>query len=1300
MPTVEYYNNLKDAAGFIVEKMGRAEVAIVLGSGLNSFTNELSDVIEIPYVDIPHMPEPTVAGHSGKLVFGHLNGKTVYCLAGRSHSYEGRFMFELTFMSRMLALAGVRLLIATNASGGAGVGMTPGCLMVIRDHLNMYRRNPLQDTADHPGLSHHRHPDCSAIYSERVYEIAKKTADRVGVKLFEGVYASTSGPTYETPNEVKTYIQMGATAFGMSTIPETMAGNAIGMEIFAVSLITNLAAGMSEEVLTHSAVTGVANESGPNFVRFMKAFVGDVDTKPIELPVVKEHRGTPLPKPQIEASTSSQIEEAAKAVQHALGDSPYDAAIVLSTGHEAFSEQLINTSSMSYDLIPHLPSHGPSGGGKMISGTDKSTQKRLLLLTENSLEGFQCEEAVFLSELLSQLKVPILVHTLRGVATRHHSEDVKGFHSLADTYDTTTIHPYSHRLYGGRPGPFAVDVTSVTKGAEGGVTYAHFPGPSFPTPAEVSSLQGSGSHLVGITATTLLYACNFAGMTTSGVVEAMSDTSQFSTKSKVEELSEAIHRAMSAEYEKKEKEGAHLSEAEIKRQITFFLAYPVVQGVYTDVVNAAEYVKSKWTDLQPALPAIIVDHLFLDSFRHHIEGYETLDIPSDTGFSMTSSLARGTLKGGERKVIFLMGAGHMHTGLSSSHITIGIRLLKQLGVSEVLHVSPFCSVHSGLNVSDAVIVQDHVSLCGRNPLFGINEERWGTRFPDMGEGYSTKMTSQLMKISKEMEQSVSTILYGHVIGPVTGSFAEASWAQSHGLKALSTGCAPEAIVARHSSLPFAAIGLVTASVLPQEKKSEVMSGEKVQGPKDNKYNLMYDKTWVQLIVTSHKPSFNSVGFDHRCAEMIGWMALFILFIGAQGFNTEQYLSTTSPYPSPSSRPSRTQVPEGCQLDPIHFNYLSRHGSREIANPDEAAMFQRLEVNLKKYSPHIKNPQFEWMKNWTNPFASRWSGQLSKMGRQELYNTSLRTFEEFSSLFTEYYPPTFPIRSTQVDRTSQSASSYAYGIWAGRGDLGPQSFQAAAITSSSIDADPILRFFDVCPKFQREVMQNSSIFIESDLYLSKHIDRVARDIYRVLQLSPVTWNLTSYDISSLYTACSYDVAMDSNANRFCLLFSQKAAVIMDYAADLREYYQRSYGTRLAVQVAAPLLSHFFEVLQSALDGSGQKAYLRFAHGETILPLAAIMGLFANDHPLTHETPHSLITSRKWRGRDISPYAANIALVTYNCSTLQNPSDYRIKILYNEREVLSPHCGGQMYCPLHVLKEALKPQLDLNFTSLCT
>jgi purine-nucleoside phosphorylase len=233
----------------------RPKLAIVLGSGFHHVLTELRVDKNISYAKIPGFPKPTVSGHAGDLYFGSLGGTPVLVLSGRAHFYEGHPMERVTFAVRALAAFGIRDLLLTNAAGGINKTFRAGDFMVLTDHINFMGANPLRGEAI-PGLP--RFVDLTETYDKRLRGLLFRAGKIAGLKLQRGVYLAVSGPSYETPAEIRAFAKLGADAVGMSTVPEAMAARQCGLNVAAVSCITNLAAGIGKDKLWHAEVLETA----------------------------------------------------------------------------------------------------------------------------------------------------------------------------------------------------------------------------------------------------------------------------------------------------------------------------------------------------------------------------------------------------------------------------------------------------------------------------------------------------------------------------------------------------------------------------------------------------------------------------------------------------------------------------------------------------------------------------------------------------------------------------------------------------------------------------------------------------------------------------------------------------------------------------------------------------------------------------------------------------------------------------------------------------------------------------------
>ena len=258
---MSYFDDVSEAAEFLRAKLGRLRphIGIVLGSGLGAAAEAVLNAVVVPYEDIPNFPKSTVEGHSGRLVAGTLGGTPVIVMQGRVHFYEGYSLQGVTFPMRVLGALGIRAVILTNAAGGIADGYRIGQLVLIADHINMMGWNPLvgpnepRFAFDRPqcGL---RFCDMSEAYSKRLRQVAIQAAELEGDKLEEGIYVAVSGPSFETPAEIRAYRTLGATLVGMSTVPETIVARHMGIEVLGISCVTNLAAGLSATPLSHTEV--------------------------------------------------------------------------------------------------------------------------------------------------------------------------------------------------------------------------------------------------------------------------------------------------------------------------------------------------------------------------------------------------------------------------------------------------------------------------------------------------------------------------------------------------------------------------------------------------------------------------------------------------------------------------------------------------------------------------------------------------------------------------------------------------------------------------------------------------------------------------------------------------------------------------------------------------------------------------------------------------------------------------------------------------------------------------------------
>lgn len=270
-PAVDYIRKLTPPVPGMMPR-----VAVVLGSGLGAFADELTDAAAIPYREIPGWPVSTAAGHAGKLVVGKLNdakldGIAIAVMAGRAHLYEGYTPAEVTLGVRVLHRLGVRSIVFTNAAGGINLSYRPGDLVLISDHINLQGSHPLigpNDDSEGP-----RFPDMTEAYSAAYRTTARDIGRKLNINLAEGVYAALTGPSYETPAEIRYLRTIGADLVGMSTVPEVIVANYLGMQVLAISCVTNMAAGILPQKLDHKEVMETGERVRDTLVRLLKAIL-------------------------------------------------------------------------------------------------------------------------------------------------------------------------------------------------------------------------------------------------------------------------------------------------------------------------------------------------------------------------------------------------------------------------------------------------------------------------------------------------------------------------------------------------------------------------------------------------------------------------------------------------------------------------------------------------------------------------------------------------------------------------------------------------------------------------------------------------------------------------------------------------------------------------------------------------------------------------------------------------------------------------------------------------------------------
>ncbi|GAB6139163.1 purine-nucleoside phosphorylase [Halanaerobaculum tunisiense] len=266
---------LQESTDYIQGKVDfKPEVALILGSGLGVLAEEITNKVEISYDEIPNFPVSTVEGHAGQLVLGNLKDTKVVAMQGRFHYYEGYDMSVVGFPVQVMSLLGPDKLLVTNSAGGANRNFNVGDLMLINDHINFMGSNPL--IGPNESELGPRFPDMSQAYDEELIELAEDVAAEQGLGLRKGVYVGMSGPSYETPAEIRMINTLGGDAVGMSTVPEVITANHLGMRVLGISCITNMAAGILPEPLSHDEVIETTQQVKPKFINLVKGIIANI----------------------------------------------------------------------------------------------------------------------------------------------------------------------------------------------------------------------------------------------------------------------------------------------------------------------------------------------------------------------------------------------------------------------------------------------------------------------------------------------------------------------------------------------------------------------------------------------------------------------------------------------------------------------------------------------------------------------------------------------------------------------------------------------------------------------------------------------------------------------------------------------------------------------------------------------------------------------------------------------------------------------------------------------------------------
>ncbi|KAJ9683915.1 hypothetical protein PVL29_016425 [Vitis rotundifolia] len=433
------------------------------------------------------------------------------------------------------------------------------------------------------------------------------------------------------------------------------------------------------------------------------------------------------------------------------------------------------------------------------------------------------------------------------------------------------------------------------------------------------------------------------------------------------------------------------------------------------------------------------------------------------------------------------------------------------------------------------------------------------------------------------------------------------------------------------------------------------------------------------------------------------------------FNVRQHLSTVSRYGAvkefADSAFVPSKVPDGCS--PIHLNLVARHGTR---SPTKKRMreLDNLATHLESLLRDVKEQNLSlkkvpaWLWGWKSPWKGKVTGgELTDVGEIELYHLGIRIRERFPDLFNEeYHPDVFTIKATQVPRASASAVAFGMGLFSGRGSLGPGHQRAFAVTSESRASDILLRFFDCCQNYKDFRKSQEPAVDELKEPIFDEITATLRKRYGL--------NFTRQDASSLWFLCKQEASLLDITDQACGLFSPSEVALLEWTDDLELFILKGYGKSLNYRMGVPLLKDVFESMAQAIKakeenyapGSYEKARLRFAHAETVVPFSCLLGLFLEqsefkqilrEEPLQY--PPKPPQKRNWRGSTVAPFAGNNMLVLYSCPA-NSSSKYFVQVLHNEHPIPMPGCDNSDLCPFEVFKERIvTPHMKHEYSAVC-
>ncbi|ETL80938.1 hypothetical protein L917_18617 [Phytophthora nicotianae] len=440
---------------------------------------------------------------------------------------------------------------------------------------------------------------------------------------------------------------------------------------------------------------------------------------------------------------------------------------------------------------------------------------------------------------------------------------------------------------------------------------------------------------------------------------------------------------------------------------------------------------------------------------------------------------------------------------------------------------------------------------------------------------------------------------------------------------------------------------------------------------------------------------------HRCMEfgrILLLLAAICVVVGAAGEEREvlrKHMSTKTLYAPPPWAESDI-LEDTCT--PVQLNFAIRHGTRNPTMKD----ITRINNTHTRLLAARNGASQTWVESWKNPYPKETQAWLADPGVLELIEIGHRLRARLSPLPVFYDASKFVFEHTWKIRTKQSAEAFAFGFFDG--------LQPVYYHSHPIGQDEVLRFYDNCPVFETQIDSNKSSTIEHSKY--RDSEQMHKNLVKFQRLTGFA-GATQKDLEAAYAGCAFDVAVQDVFDQWCSFFDDEMLLSMDYFQDLKHFYRKSHGHPLSYEIATPLLQNIFHTMKQRVDGkSDVEGYFRFAHAETILPLASLLNVsYFDRHASDREghfravTPLGLAVQRKFKSSELAPFAANIGFVLYECAdqkeTNQAGKTFKVKTLLNEREVEFNECKGQALCPFDVLENIFHLWIyEFDFQKHCT